>query len=270
MTLLVAPIEVLTDSRLTDPERRVLLALFSFRGKNTDCVWPERDKLGARAQIKDLTRISKLTTALAEKGWVTKRKRSFSQGNEYFLTVPEELANLDSEAKLDKDQPPQKPPENSKAKLDSETTLEDESNIGPDANANLDSQTNSNLDSAANPYEQTSEQTSEQAMPSTDGGRKFRMTLAWHPSESFADLCTMSGIDTERIHPATQTMIFGEFKSYWLGESDCLRQSKWEHKLLQWLIRLNGRGALYTAPGKDGSLRKRDIVDVLTDRSWAN
>ncbi|WP_299948065.1 helix-turn-helix domain-containing protein [uncultured Microbulbifer sp.] len=136
MSLIVAPLEVLTDGRLTDPERRVLFSLFSFRGKDTNTVWPSLESLAERAQIKDKTRVSKLTKALSEKGWLKKKKRGFTGGNEYTLTVP--------------------------ANLDSETKLVSETKLGGDTNSNLDSETKSNLDSAAKNKEQTNEQTIEQ------------------------------------------------------------------------------------------------------------
>lgn len=142
--LLVAPIEVLTDDRLTDPERRVLLALFSFRGKNTNTVWPGLAAIAKRALINDATRVSKLTTSLAQKGWLTKKKRGFTGCNEYTLIVPEVDAcepNLDCGAKL-----------------------------GWDTNSNLDSDTNSNLDCGAKYKEQTKEQTIEQTSTDEAGG----------------------------------------------------------------------------------------------------
>jgi len=132
--LLIAPLEALTDPRLSDPERRVLLALFSFRNKVSDTVWPGIKSLAERSNIKDHTRVSKLTTSLAEKGWLTKKKKSFTGGNEYTLIVPEQESNLDSHTKLD-----------------------------ADTNSNLDSRANTNLDSDANLYiEQQKEQQKEQ------------------------------------------------------------------------------------------------------------
>lgn len=136
MILLIAPLEALTDPLLTDPERRVLLSLFSFRGKDTNTVWPSITAIAERANIADQTRVSKLTASLASKGWLTKRKKGFTGCNEYKLEVPsrlDETPNLDSDAKLE-----------------------------AATNSNLDSQTNSNLDSDAKCKEQTNEQTNEQ------------------------------------------------------------------------------------------------------------
>ena len=93
MTWIFAPIEVLTDARLTDSERRVLMALFSFRNKETNTVWPGREALAQRALIGDPVRVSKITSSLAEKGWLTKRKVGFSGRSQYLLMVPSEVAS---------------------------------------------------------------------------------------------------------------------------------------------------------------------------------
>ena len=100
MSILVAPLEALTDSLLSDPERRVLLALFSYRGKVTELVFPSLDALSERSNINDKTRISKITTSLAKKGWLTKKKKGFTGCNQYTMCMPERLANLDLDAKL--------------------------------------------------------------------------------------------------------------------------------------------------------------------------
>ncbi|MFA5387723.1 MAG: helix-turn-helix domain-containing protein, partial [Candidatus Paceibacterota bacterium] len=136
MSLLIAPLEALTDALLSDPERRVLLSLFSFRGKNTNTVWPSVESIAERANINDHTRVSKLTASLASKGWLTKKKRGFTGGNEYKLDVP--------------------------ARLDTSTNLDSDAKLVPDTKPNLDSDASSNLDSDAKYKEETSEQTSEE------------------------------------------------------------------------------------------------------------
>jgi hypothetical protein len=89
--LLVAPLEALTDKRLSESERKVLLVLFSFRGKVSDTVWPGREKIAERSNIKDTGRISKITTSLADLGWLKKSKKGFSGYNTYRLTFPDAL-----------------------------------------------------------------------------------------------------------------------------------------------------------------------------------
>ncbi len=118
MSLLIAPLEALTDSLLSDPERRVLLALFSYRGKVTELVFPSLDALAERSLIKDKTRVSKITTSLAKKGWLTKKKKGFTGCNQYTMCMPERLTNLDSETKL---APQTKLDANTNSNLDSDT-----------------------------------------------------------------------------------------------------------------------------------------------------
>lgn len=84
-----APIEVITDSNLTGTELKVLLALFSFRGKNTNIVYPSIETIADRVGINDIPRVSKITGSLVKKGWVVKKKRGFSGCNSYELTVPD-------------------------------------------------------------------------------------------------------------------------------------------------------------------------------------
>ena len=122
MNILVAPLEALTDPLLSDPERRVLLALFSYRGKVTELVFPSLDALSERSNINDKTRISKITTSLAKKGWLTKKKKGFTGCNQYTMCMPERLTNLDSDAKLVLD-----------TKLDSDT----KTNLDSDAKYDL-------------------------------------------------------------------------------------------------------------------------------------
>ena len=89
--ILVAPLEALTDPELTDQERRVLLALFSYRGRLTENVWPTREQIGERANIKDLAAIGKRTSSLAKKGWLIKFKKGFSGHMTYTMQFPVRL-----------------------------------------------------------------------------------------------------------------------------------------------------------------------------------
>jgi predicted transcriptional regulator len=150
--LLVAPLQALTDPELSDPERRVLLALFSYRDKTSNTVWPSVDTIATRANVRDRTRISKITRSLSKKGWLTKRKRGFTGYNQYTLTVPDRLTNLDSNATLAPE-----PNKEDQPKLDAATT------------SNLDSGTTSNLDSESKCKEHTNEQTNEQITPPAGG-----------------------------------------------------------------------------------------------------
>lgn len=85
----IVPIEVALDSRLTLRHVRVLIALYSFRGKNTDTVWPTRETLARRCGL-PVTRISTVTSDLVELGWVAKDGLGgHSKATRYKLAVPD-------------------------------------------------------------------------------------------------------------------------------------------------------------------------------------
>ena len=84
----VVPIEVALDHRLTLRHVRVLVALFSFRSKTTNTVWPKRETLADRCGF-PLTRISTITTELARLGWLEKVGAGGKGApSHYKLTVP--------------------------------------------------------------------------------------------------------------------------------------------------------------------------------------
>jgi hypothetical protein len=66
-----APVDVIKDHRLSLMQLRVLLALFSFRSKNTDVVFPKRLKLAQRCGYSEKI-ISRTTTQLVNLGWIEK------------------------------------------------------------------------------------------------------------------------------------------------------------------------------------------------------
>jgi hypothetical protein len=85
----VVPIELASDPRLTNRHRRVLIALFSFRSKNTDTVWPKRATLSARCGLR-LSDISVATTELVGLGWLAKvGSGGHGRPVQYQITVPE-------------------------------------------------------------------------------------------------------------------------------------------------------------------------------------
>lgn len=91
----IVPNEALLDPELTPSEFRVLVALYSFRNKNADTVFPKLPALATRARVKDKTQISKITTRLESKGWLTKAsKTSFHGSKKYCLTIPDRLLLL--------------------------------------------------------------------------------------------------------------------------------------------------------------------------------
>lgn len=84
------PPEAVADKRLKDPERRVLLALFSFRrGTSGSAVWPSRRAIAARVGGMHVDTVSRMLGRLAAKGWVAvKQTRGV---NQYTLTIPKHL-----------------------------------------------------------------------------------------------------------------------------------------------------------------------------------
>jgi len=92
----VIPTELLAHP-LTPSELRVLIGLYSFRGKDTNTVWPSLEALSQRVGVKDKTQISKITTILHKKGFLEKKKSSFNGNNRYKLMIP----NLEEGTKLE-------------------------------------------------------------------------------------------------------------------------------------------------------------------------
>ena len=94
------PVELLKLD-LTALELRVLLALYSFRDKNANTVWPSLESIAERAGIADKTQVSKVTGKLELRGLITKRKRGFTGGNVYgFANLDESSnSNLDKSSK---------------------------------------------------------------------------------------------------------------------------------------------------------------------------
>ena len=73
---------------------RVLIALLTFRAKNTDTVWPKRETLSERCGY-HVNNISKVTRDLVNLGWLEKvGKGGFSKSSVYKIIVPESLNTL--------------------------------------------------------------------------------------------------------------------------------------------------------------------------------
>lgn len=86
----IVPIEACKDRRLTLEQLRVLVTLLSFRGKNTDVVWPSRQQISERCGM-HITNISEATSALVKLGWLEKEgKGGFSKATRYRINVPDE------------------------------------------------------------------------------------------------------------------------------------------------------------------------------------
>lgn len=97
------PVDIALDSRLSKTHLRVLIALYSFRSKNTEFAWPSRSKLSDRCGIPEY-RISTTTTELEALGWLVKSGNGGrSMACRYRLTVPEleTVSELDTVSEAD-------------------------------------------------------------------------------------------------------------------------------------------------------------------------
>ena len=92
-----APIAVFQDGKLTDIERRVLLALMSFRDpKTTRPMFPFRESIARRAGFESVATISRATSSLVKKGWLVKvGNGGRSAPVTYEYRVPDRLLNGD-------------------------------------------------------------------------------------------------------------------------------------------------------------------------------
>lgn len=85
----IVPIELIQDKRLAFRHTKVMIAILSFRGRNTDLVWPSREKIAERCGM-DVNRISAVTTELVELGWLQKEgDGGRSRPCRYWVTVPD-------------------------------------------------------------------------------------------------------------------------------------------------------------------------------------
>jgi len=86
---LCAPLSALIDDRLSKSERLVLLGLYSFHDYKVDRpVFPSRKSLAKRSDLRDQARVSKVTDSLNQKGWVTKKRKGFTNLIDYRLHIP--------------------------------------------------------------------------------------------------------------------------------------------------------------------------------------
>jgi hypothetical protein len=81
--LIVCPFEILSDERLTLRHIRTLLAIFSWRKKNTSTARVSREMLSERTGY-PVTRVSQITSELEQMGWLKKTGNGGkSQWSEY-------------------------------------------------------------------------------------------------------------------------------------------------------------------------------------------
>ena len=86
------PVDAFLDRRLTLEQLRVLGALFSFRGKDSNTVFPSRKAIAARCGMHQ-SNISTATSALVRLGWLSKEgKGGHSKATRYTIKVPDTVA----------------------------------------------------------------------------------------------------------------------------------------------------------------------------------
>jgi len=87
----MVPNEALEDPELTAGEKIVLIALYRYRPKNSDTVHPKISTIAKVTGMHEAT-ISRATTKLMKKGWLTKGgNRGRSRPSLYKLHIPERL-----------------------------------------------------------------------------------------------------------------------------------------------------------------------------------
>lgn len=92
----IVPVEIAMDDRLTKMQLRVLLAILTFRNKDTNLCHPTREQIGQRCgYTKEV--VSRVTTQLVDLGWLEKTgKGGFSKSSEYKFKVPETVTGEDT------------------------------------------------------------------------------------------------------------------------------------------------------------------------------
>lgn len=213
-------------------ELRVLIALYSFRGKNTNTVWPSLDSLSEVAGIADKTTVSKVTTRLSEKGLLTKKKRGFTGGNSYDLIVPEldESSNLDKTSNMDK------------LTIVKNSNLDKLSKLGKSSKPNLDESSNSNLDESSKSKEVTIEVTNEVleigqntsvAVAPANTKNATRLPEQWALPKDWANWALGKGLSKETVLLEAE-----KFHNCWIAKSgkDALK-ANWRATWRNWILR---------------------------------
>jgi biotin operon repressor len=103
-------------------------------------------------------------------------------------------------------------------------------------------------------------------------GHRFAMHFEWVPTEWFTERCRTAGVSLQRLEPAQQEEILGEFRSYWEARGDQATQAQWEHKLLRQLQRVIGQAAGNT-PGQPASRQQKraavtEAIMDINDTDW--
>lgn len=85
----IIPWQVASDDRLNKRHLKVIIALLSFRSRDTGLFWATRDQIAERCGLR-ATRISEVTAELEQFGWLRKEGKGGSAVR-YSFTVPADL-----------------------------------------------------------------------------------------------------------------------------------------------------------------------------------
>lgn len=155
-TFALVPIEVIKDKRLTLEHTRVLIALFSFRNKNTNTVWPSRAAIAERTGM-HVSNISSATTDLVNLGWLTKDGvGGYSKSTRYTITVPDALPEKKRKTVADSTTVAQS------ATVAEQTTVADSTTVAEQATQTLAESATRVVADSATRKEHTKEHTKEQ------------------------------------------------------------------------------------------------------------
>lgn len=252
--ILVAPLEALTDPELTDQERRVLLALFSYRGRLTENVWPTREQIGERANIKDLAAVGKRTSALAKKGWLRKFKKGFSGHMTYTMLFPVRL-----ETPVDSIGEPLEVESTSNA-LEVKSTSHTRHNSPLHTRHNLPTALNKPNKQTNNMYKKIDltqfgdDCLIDQYKEFIDHRINLKAPLTQHSFERFlfAVKGCVSQLDLDPKFVITETIDAG-----------------WKSCKPEWLSNRLAKNNRTVNKNKPESIRGKSVIDDLTDRGWA-
>lgn len=210
MPFAIVPSEAALDSRLTCMQLRVLIAILSWRRKNSDSICVERERIAVRCNYTVQT-ISKVTKQLVDLGWLEKiGKGGYSKACEYRVTVPD-LGTVDDEttvSEVDTVSNPGTVPE-----VGSTTVSGSDQQRCPDRlhAINRDIQSNTEVSNAG----------------ASSQPAYGPMTSAWQPSEDCIRMLEQRNVTRTFIEDAVP-----EFVLYWRERGRAYHAAEWPGKFM--------------------------------------
>lgn len=200
----MVPIEAASDHRLTAMQYRVLIAILSFRNKNSDTAYPRRELIANRCGY-SINSISRITAQLVDLGWLQKSgKGGRSSPSTYKITVPETVA-------------------------DPETVSDPATVADPDTKTLADPDTKTVADPARG-KEQTSEQKRNREGARVNGAHA--LPPEWEPAAKIKVQCQKLGLSDDEVD-----WELGKFRDYWLSASRNARKKDWNAAFRNWCRR---------------------------------